>query len=185
MKCCNKASWNHPIQYGTVQLFLAKKKDGSYRFAVDYRKLNKITKPIAHPLPRLESVFDAIGAANAQYISCLHLASGYWQIPMDNSTKFKSAFITHNGIYEFNRLPFALKNAPMSFQFFMGQVLRMLNWKHVLCYIDDILVFSKTFDDHLHHLSQVFEILRDAKLTLKPEKCHFAVPKLTYLDHDI
>ena len=174
---------SNSIWYSPV--VLAKKKDGSYRFAVDYRKLNKITKPIAHPLPRLESVFDAIGAANAQYFSCLDLASGYWQIPMDNSTKFKSAFITHNGIYEFNRLPFGLKNAPMSFQFFMGQVLRTLNWKHVLCYIDDILVFSKTFDDHLHHLSQVFERLRDAKLTLKPEKCHFAVPKLTYLGHDI
>lgn len=170
--------WHSPV-------VLVKKKDGSYRFAVDYRQLNKITKPIAHPLPRLESVFDAIGAENAQFFTSIDLASSYWQIPMDPSTKFKSAFITHDGIYEFNRMAFGLKNAPMSFQFFISTLMRNLNWKHVLCYIDDILIFSKTFDDHLDHLRQVFERLRGASLTLKPSKCHFAVPSLTYLGHTI
>ena len=170
--------WHSPV-------VLVKKKDGTYRFAVDYRQLNKITKPIAHPLPRLESVFDAIGSAQAQYFTTLDLASGYWQIPMDPASKFKAAFITHDGIYEFNRMPFGLRNAPMSFQMIMSQILRSLNWKHVLCYIDDILIFSKTFDDHLCHLSQVFQRLREAKLTLKPSKCHFAVAKVTYLGHTI
>ena len=170
--------WHSPV-------VLVKKKDGSYRFAVDYRQLNKITKPIAHPLPRLESVFDAIGAVNAQYFTSIDLASSYWQIPMDPATKHKSAFITHDGIYEFNRMAFGLKNAPMSFQFFISQQMHGLNWKHVLCYIDDILIFSKTFEDHLEHISQVFQRLKEAKLTLKPSKCHFAVPKVTYLGHNI
>ena len=170
--------WHSPV-------VLVKKKDGSYRFAVDYRQLNKITQPIAHPLPRLESVFDAIGASNAQFFTSIDLASSYWQIPMDPSTKFKSAFITHDGIYEFNRMAFGLKNAPMSFQFFISTLMRNLNWKHVLCYIDDILIFSKTFDEHLDHINQVFQRLRSASLTLKPSKCHFAVPSLIYLGHTI
>ena len=157
----------------------------THRFVVDYRQLNKITKPIAHPLPLLESVFDAIGSAQAQYFTTLDLASGYWQIPMDPASKFKAAFITHDGIYEFNRMPFGLRNAPMSFQMIMSQILRSLNWKRVLCYIDDILILSKTFDDHLCHLRQMFQRLRDAKLTLKPSKCHFAVAKVTYLGHTI
>lgn len=168
--------WHSPV-------VLVKKKDNSYRFAVDYRKLNKITKPIAHPLPRLESVFDAIGEAKAQFFTTLDLASGFWQIPMCQSTKHRAAFITHDGVYEFNRMPFGLKNAPMSFQMLMSQVLRPLNWKHVLCYIDDILIFSSNFDEHMKHLGQVFQKLRDAKLTLKPEKCYFAVSKVKYLGH--
>ena len=94
--------WHSPV-------VLIKKKDNSYRFAVDYRKLNTITKPIAHPLPRLESVFDAIGSAKAKYFTNLDLASGFWQISMDPETKHKSAFITHDGVYESNRMPFGLK----------------------------------------------------------------------------
>ena len=170
--------WHSPV-------VLVKKKDGTYRFAVDYRQLNKITVPIAHPLPRLESVFDAIGAANAQFFTSIDLASSYWQIPMDPASKHKSAFITHDGIYEFNRMAFGLKNAPMSFQFFISRLMHRVNWKHVLCYIDDILVFSKTFDDHLCHLNEVFQRLKAANLTLKPSKCYFAVPKVTYLGHNI
>ena len=170
--------WHSPV-------VLVKKKDGSYHFAVDYRQLNKITQPIAHPLPRLESVFEAIGAADVQYFTSLDLTSSYWQIPIDPSTKFKAAFITHDGIYEFNRTSYGLRNAPMSFQFFISTLMRNLNWKHVLCYIDDILIFSKTFDEHLDHISQVFQRLRSASLTLKPSKCHFAVPSLTYLGHSI
>ena len=170
--------WNSPV-------VLVKKKDGTYRFAVDYRKLNKITQSISHPLPRLECVFDTIGQAQAKIFSTLDLASGFWQIPMDPSTRHKAAFITHNGVYEWSRMPFGLKNAPMTFQMVMGQVLRELNWKHVLCYIDDILVFSSNFQEHLVHLDIVFQKLREAGLTLKSEKCHFAVEKVLYLGHII
>ncbi|MES9881486.1 MAG: reverse transcriptase family protein [Sedimenticola sp.] len=168
--------WHSPV-------VLVKKKDGTHRFAVDYRKLNKITHSISHPLPRLECVFDTLGQAQAKIFSTLDLASGFWQIPMDPETKHKAAFITHDSIYEWTRMPFGLKNAPMSFQMIMGQVLRGLNWKHVLCYIDDILVFSSNFHEHIQHLDLVFQKLREAKLTLKGEKCHFALDKVIYLGH--
>ena len=170
--------WNSPV-------VLVKKKDNSYRFAVDYRKLNKITQSISHPLPRLECVFDIIGQAKAQIFSTLDLASGFWQIPMDPSSRHKAAFITHNDVYEWTRMPFGLKNAPMTFQMVMSQILREMNWKHVLCYIDDILVFSSNFKEHLYHLNLVFSKLREAGLTLKSEKCHFAVEKVLYFGHVI
>ncbi|MES9902577.1 MAG: reverse transcriptase family protein [Sedimenticola sp.] len=172
----SNSAWHSPV-------VLVKKKDGTFRFAVDYRKLNQITHSISHPLPRLECVFDTIGEAHAKVFSTLDLASGFWQIPMDPETSHKAAFITHESVYEWKRMPFGLKNAPMSFQQVMGQVLRGLNWKHVLCYIDDILVFSRNFTEHLGHLDMVFRKLRDAKLTLKSEKCHFALDKVIYLGH--
>lgn len=94
--------WNSPV-------VLVRKKDNTYRFAVDYRKLNNITKSISHPLPRLECVFDTIGQAKAKIFSTLDLASGFWQIPMDPASRHKAAFITHNGVYEWTRMPFGLK----------------------------------------------------------------------------
>ena len=170
--------WNSPV-------VLVRKKDNTFRFAVDYRKLNKITMSISHPLPRLECVFDTIGQAHATIFSTLDLASGFWQIPMDPDTRHKAAFITHDGVYEWTRMPFGLKNAPMSFQMVMAHVLKDLNWKHVLCYIDDILIFSSSFKEHLQHLESVFDKLRQAGLTLKADKCHFAVDRVLYLGHVI
>ena len=170
--------WNSPV-------VLVKKKDNTYRFAVDYRKLNKITMSISHLLPRLECVFDTVGQAHASIFSSLDLASGFWQIPVDPETRHKAAFITHDGVYEWKRMPFGLKNAAMSFQMFMGHVLKDLNWKHVLCYIDDILIFSGSFQEHLQHLQLVFDRLKEAGLTLKADKCHFCVEKVLYLGHVI
>ena len=164
---------------------LVRKKDNTWRFAVDYRKLNKITTAISHPIPRLDDVFDALGQAQASYFSILDLNSAYFQIELDPETRHKSAFVTHDGVYEFTRMPFGLRNAPMSFQMLMSQVLKGLNWKFVLCYIDDILVFSSTFDEHIEHLGQVFQRLREANLTLKPSKCKFAVEQVVYLGHTI
>jgi len=168
--------WHSPV-------VLVKKKDQTYRFAIDYRALNKITKSISHPLPRLDDVLDSVGESAATIFSTLDLNSAYFQMELDPETKHKSAFITHEGVFVWNRMPFGLKNAPMSFQMLMSQVLRGLNWKIVLCYIDDILVFSRTFDEHLSHLGQVFAKLRQANLTLKPEKCKFGVEKVLFLGH--
>ena len=185
---------NDMLQQGIVQqstsvynspVVLVRKKDGTWRFAVDYRQLNKITVPISHPIPRLEDVFDALGDSKATIFSILDLNSAYFQIELDPETRHKSAFVTHDGVYEFLRMPFGLRNAPMSFQMLMSQVLKGLNWKFVLCYIDDILVFSSNFKEHIHHLGQVFQRLRDANLTLKAEKCNFAVDRVVYLGHVI
>ncbi|CAC5404338.1 unnamed protein product [Mytilus coruscus] len=114
-----------------------------YRFCVDFRKLNHQTKSSFFPIPRLENVFDTLGEVQPQILSCLDLHSGFWQVEMDEETRHKSAFITRNGVYEFLRMPFGLKNAPISFQQLMSNVLRGLNWQFVLVYVDDILVFTK------------------------------------------
>lgn len=162
-----------------------KKKDGSWRFTVDYRKLNQITVPISQPLPRIEDVFDALGESKARIFSTLDLNLAYFQIPLDPETRQKSAFVTHEGVFEFTGMPFGLRNAPMSFQLLMSLVLKGLNWKFVLCYIDDILVFSSNLETHLQHLKEVFQRLRDAKLTLKPSKCKFGLDKVVFLGHVI
>ena len=164
---------------------LVKKKDGKFRFCVDYRKLNKITKPLSFPLPRLECVFDTVAEAKSQIFSTFDLHSGYWQLEMDPETKHKAAFITQKGVYEWKRLGMGLRNSCASFQMVMSQVLRGLHWKNMLVYVDDICVFSKNFDEHLIHLQQLFERLRSAGLTLKPTKCKFAAKQVKFLGHMI
>lgn len=168
--------WQSPV-------VMVKKKNGQLRFAVDYRKLNAVTKQFTFPLPRLEDVFDTIGTTQAKFFSTLDLASGFWQIPMDEETKHKSAFVTPTGVYQWKRMPFGLVNAPASFQALMTHVLRGLNWKTCLVYVDDILVFSNSFTDHLKHLDEIFSRLQSAGLTLKPSKCYFALPEVKYLGH--
>lgn len=166
--------WHSPV-------VMVKKRSGEWRFAVDYRKLNKVTVPLSFPLPHLETVFDAIGHAKPSYFSSLDLKSGFWQIKMSEKTKHKAAFITQEGIYEWKRMPFGLMNAPISFQTVMTHVLRGLNFKSCLVYVDDILVFSKTFEEHLTHLEQIFSRLRDSKLKLNPDKCDFGKSQIKYL----
>ena len=135
----------------------------------------------SHPLPRITEALDALGGA--QYFSTLDLRSGYWQIAMDEESKQKTAFITHNGLYEFNVLPFGLCNSPATFQRLMTHILRGLEWSICLVYIDDLIIFSRTFDEHLTHLEQVFKRLREANVRLKPSKCHFVKPQVEYLGH--
>lgn len=94
-------------------------------------------------------------------------------------------FFTQGGVYEWKRMPFGLTNSPNSFQTLMSNVLRGLNWKSVLVYVDDILIFSRSFDEHLQHLAQVFDRLKNANLKLQPTKCHFAVKEVKFLGHVI
>ncbi|CAC5404284.1 Transposon Ty3-G Gag-Pol polyprotein,Transposon Ty3-I Gag-Pol polyprotein,Retrovirus-related Pol polyprotein from transposon 297 [Mytilus coruscus] len=155
-----------------------------YRFCVDFRKLNLKTKSSFFPIPRLENAFDTLGEVQPQILSCLDLHSGCWQVEMEDETRHKSAFFTRNGVYEFLRMPFGLKNA-ISFQQLMSNVLRGHNWQFVLVYVDDILVFSRSFEEHLSHLEQVFTRLRDANLTMKQSKCVFAAKEVKYLGHII
>lgn len=102
---------------------------------------------------------------------------------MDEGSKEKTAFITHNGLYEFNVLPFGLCNSPATFQKLMTHALHGLEWDICLVYIDDLIIFSRTFEDHLHHLEQVFKRLREAGVRLKPSKCYFVQTKVEYLGH--
>ena len=148
---------------------------------MDFRKVNKVTKPMSFPLVRIEDIFDSVGEAKARYFTTLDLASGFWQIPLDPRTKHKTAFTTCHGNYEFNRLPFGLSNSPATFQAMMTSVLHSLQFKMCLVYIDDVIVFSSTFREHLSHLDLVFQRMRKANLTLKPSKCKFACPEVLYL----
>lgn len=130
---------------------LVKKKNGQYRFCVDYRKLNKQTTAMSFPIPRVDDVFDTVAHSKASVFSVLDAASGFWQVPLSEKTKHKSAFVTHRGLYNFRRLAFGMMNAPMTYQMLMTKVLKELNWKVALIYIDDLLIYSQNFDEHLKH----------------------------------
>ncbi|KAK6169934.1 hypothetical protein SNE40_018451 [Patella caerulea] len=164
---------------------MVKKSNGEFRFAVDYRKLNSVTKPTFFPIIRFGDVVDSIRKAQARLFSILDCASGFWQIGMHEETKHKAAFISQEGVFEWERMPFGLSNAPMSFQMVVTDILRDMNYEYVLVYIDDIIIFSKNFDQHLEHLSNVFQKLSDAGIPLKPSKCKFSCEKVKYLGHII
>ena len=119
----------------------------------------------------------------AKYFSTLDLAAGYWQIAMDPATRDKSAFTTHCGLFEFLRMPFGLCNSPATFQRLMQTILLGLERKSCYVYLDDILVFSETWQEHLTHLQEVFDRLRQAGLTLKPTKCSFLRESVPFLGH--
>ena len=155
----------------------------TYRFAIDFRALNKICARDNFPLPNINDALDSLGAAKPNFIATLDMAAGYWQIGLEESSKSKTAFITQDGLYEFNRMPFGLHNAPATFQRAMQEVLRGLNWKFVLCYLDDIIIFSSSFSEHMDHLRQVFDRLRAAGLKLQPKKCTFGQTEVKYLGH--
>ena len=170
------SAWASPI-------VLVPKRDGSLRFCVDYRKLNAITKKDVYPLPRIDDILNTFG--KSRYFTMLDLASGYWQIEMDPASREKSAFRTHHGLFEFCRMPFGLCNVPATFQRLMQTVLAGLEWRCCFIYLDDILIASQTFEEHLEHLRLVFDRLRKAGLTLKPKKCFFVQQKVQYLGHVI
>src|SRR5262249_39928865 len=111
----------------------------------------------------------------------LDLASGYWQVPMDPASREKTAFITRSGLYKFTVMPFGLANAPATFQRLMDSVLAGLKWQHCLVYLDDIIIFSPTFTEHLAHLDSVFTRLEGAGLSLKLAKCFFVRAELPFL----
>ena len=160
---------------------MVRKKDGSWRFCIDYRKLNAVTCRDAYPLPRIDSTLDSLSGAT--YFTTLDLASGYWQVEVEEADKEKTAFSTLEGHFEFNVMPFGLTNAPATFQRLMECVLAGLVGEECLIYLDDIIVFSSTFKEHLLRLSRVFQALCDAGLQLKPSKCHLALKQVRYLGH--
>lgn len=170
--------------YGAPVL-LVKKKDGTMRMCIDYRALNHITIKNAYPLPRIDDLLDKI--QGAKFFSSLDLLSGYHQLSLQPSDVPKTAFKTHVGLFEYKVLSFGLTNAPSVFQSVMNNVFskhNMLN-KFVLVYMDDILILSKTFEEHLQHLDKVFSVLQSEGLSVKLKKCQFFQDELKFLGHVI
>ncbi|CAF1949063.1 unnamed protein product [Rotaria magnacalcarata] len=166
----------------SAPVLLIKKRDGSYRFIVDYRKLNNITIQDNYPLPNLEQTIQIVGGC--QHYTKLDLRSGYFQIPIHEDDKHKTAFITVHGLYQFNVLAQGLKNSPPSFQRTMSNLLSPCK-KFCLVYLDDILIFSNSFTQHVVHLNQVLAILNKHKFQLNPQKCELARTMINYLGHTI
>ena len=164
-------------------IVLVRKKDGSLRLCVDYRRLNAKTVRDQFPLPRIEESIDAIG--NAKWFSTMDLASGLNQVAMDEEDRHKTAFTTPFGIFEYNRMPMGMTNSPATFQRLMQTCLNDYIFQILLVYLDDIIVYSNTFDEHIERLDRVFTRLREHGLKLKPEKCKFLQHKVTYVGHQI
>ena len=170
----SESPWSSPV-------VLVKKKDGSWRFCVDYRRLNKLTKKDVYPLPRIDDTLDCL--KGAQFFSSMDLQSGYWQIEVDEADREKTAFITPEGLYEFRVMPFGLCNAPATFERMMDNLLRHLKWTMCLCYLDDVIVFSETFEEHIQRLQLIMKCVQDAGLILNSKKCLFGATKIKVLGH--
>ena len=170
------SAWASPI-------VLVRKKDGSMRFCIDYRRLNDKTHKDAYPLPKIDEALDQL--AGSCYWSCLDLASGYWQVAMHPDSVEQTAFCTHMGLFEWLVMPFGLCNAPAVFERLMDKVLQGLQWHDILVYLDDIMAFGKTYERALERLQCVFERLRLANLKLKPKKCFLLAQEVDYLGHHI
>ena len=168
--------WNSP-------LILIKKKDGTFRPCIDFRKLNNITVPEKFPIPMISDILQSMHGA--RFFSTLDLESSYWQTAIDETDKQKTAFTTPSGHFEFNVMPFGLKNAPAIFSRLMSNVLAGLIGPSVLVYLDDIIIFSETLDEHLIKLKNVFERLEKYNLKLKLKKCQFLCDSIKFLGHEI
>jgi transposase InsO family protein len=160
---------------------IVKKKDGSWRCCIDYRRLNRDTKKDAYPLPRIDDILDRLGGV--MYFSKMDATSAYHQIPIAPEDREKTAFATWLGIFQWIVMPLGLTNAPPTFQRFMDVLLSGLNWKCCIVYLDDIIVFSRSFEEHLEHLRQVLTRIRDAGVVLKPSKCEFFCAEMSILGH--
>jgi len=168
--------------YGAPILFV-RKKDGKLRMCVDYRALNKITVKNRYPLPRVDDLMDQLHGATV--FSKLDLQSGYWQIRIAKDDVPKTAFRTRYGHYEWKVMPFGLTNAPATFQALMNNILQPYLDKFVVVYLDDILIYSKSPEEHLQHIDQVLQVLQDNQLYVGLDKCAFGLSQIDFLGHII
>ena len=147
-----QSEWAAPV-------LIFERQDGSPGFCIDYHRLNELTVKDSYPLPRMEDCLDSLG--DARNFSTLDCNSGYWQIPVTEEDLHKTAFTCHVGCYEFCRMPFGLTNAPATLQRVMDLLLSKYRWKSCLVYIDDVIVFSNTTDEHLQHVKEVLTVMWD------------------------
>ncbi|MEL7426754.1 MAG: RNase H-like domain-containing protein [Bacteroidota bacterium] len=170
----SSSPWASPI-------VLVKKKDGKYRFCIDYRKLNSVTKKDAHPLPRVDDLLDAL--QGSCMFSTLDLRSGYWQVSVAPEDREKTAFVTPDGLWEFCRLPFGVSNGCATFQRAIEIVLSGLTYDTCLCYFDDVIIPSSNLQEHCARLATVLSRFRLHNLRVKASKCSFGASKVLFLGH--
>ena len=172
----SNSPWSSPI-------VLVKKRNGEFRFCVDYRRLNEVTENDSHPLPNIADILDSLGSS--RYFSTLDLRNGYWQIEIDPKDRPKSAFVTSSGLFQFNRMSFGLKTAPATFQRAMEIVLAGLNYDSCLCYLDDVICFGRDLREHNVRLQAVLSRFRQHNLRVKLCKCQFAATEVSFLGHRV
>ncbi|CAF1466853.1 unnamed protein product [Rotaria sordida] len=168
--------WSSPI-------VLVRKKDGSVRFCIDFRKLNNITTKDAFPMPRIDDIFDHL--SHAEYYTTIDFKSGYFQVGLDPKDRPKTAFSTRDQHYQFTVLPQGVTNGPPAFQRIVSQILGPTRWQHSLAYLDDVIIYSPTFDQHLIHLDDVLNRLNNANFRLNVNKCQIAKTAIDFLGHHI
>ena len=169
----SSSEWAFPI-------VLVKKKDGSLRMCVDYRRLNAVAEADAYPMPRVDDLIDRLG--KAKFITTLDLARGYWQVPVREDSRLQTAFTTPYGLFQFKVMPFGLHGAPATFQRMMDRLL-VSESEYAAAYLDDVVIHSGSWKDHIRHIRRIFQKLREAGLTIKPKKCQIAMEKCIYLGH--
>src|ERR1700742_4027178 len=150
---------------------------------IDYRKLNEMVVPDEFPLPRQDDILQAL--TGSQWLTTLDALAGFTQLTMAEESSEKVAFRTHRGLWQFRRMPFGYRNGPPVFQRIMQNILAPFLWIFALVYIDDIVVYSKSFDDHLAHVDKVLKAIIKSRITLSPGKCHLGYHSLLLLGQKV
>jgi hypothetical protein len=172
----SSSPWAAPI-------LMVKKKDESLRLCIDYRLLNKVLTGNSYPLPRIDDILNSL--RGKMFFTSMDMVKGFWQIALDQESQVKTAFVTPFGQYQFKRVPFGMMTSPSIFQGFMDQMLQGYNWECANVYVDDVLIYSSTFDEHITHMNQMFDRMRKANMKAKLKKCEWARTELLYLGHII
>ena len=173
----SKSPWCSPV------VLVTKKGTDKLRFCVDYRRLNEVTVTEKFPIPLTADAIDTL--SGSKFFSTLDFNSAYWQLPLHHRSRVKTAFSTLSGHYHFRKLPFGLKNAVGAFSSVISNILGSLKYNSCFVYLDDIVVFGKSWKEHNDRLDEVMKCVTEAGFTLNPKKCHFGVKEITYLGHRI
>ena len=168
----SQSNWSSPC-------ILVPKHDGGFRFCTDFRKVNDKTKSDSFPIPRIADCIDQIG--NAKFVSTFDMLKGYWQVPLTQRAREISAFVTPSGLYQYKVMPFGMKNAPATFQRMVNKLVRDIDGCEG--YIDDVVIFSDNWSDHIRQIKRFFQIMREAKLTINLMKSEFGKATVKYLGH--
>jgi transposase InsO family protein len=168
----SQSPWASPV-------LLVSKKDGTLRFVTDFRRLNSVTKSDVFPLPRIDVIMDKLGGCS--YFTSIDLRNAFWQIPMRESDREKTAFICGNRLWQYRRMAFGLKNSPATFQRCISKAIGENEYS--IAYLDDVIIFSHTVEDHLTHIEEILKRLSKHNLNAKISKCEFFKPSLTFLGH--